>query len=86
MKFAICDDEKEIRNDISKKIKLLYNKSSIAVFENAEGLLNCKEWADIIFLDIGLPDGNGMELAPKGRHGRRPTQRNRRNRSRAFYR
>lgn len=63
MKFAICDDEKEIRNDISEKIKLFYPKSSIALFENAEGLLNCKKWADIIFLDIGLPDVNGMELA-----------------------
>ena len=63
MKFAICDDEKEIRNDISEKIKLFYPESSIALFENAEGLLNCKAWADIIFLDISLPDGNGIELA-----------------------
>ena len=63
MKFAICDDEKEIRNDISEKIKLFYPESGIALFENAEGLLSCKEQADIIFLDIGLPDGNGMELA-----------------------
>jgi len=63
MKFAICDDEKEIRNDISEKIKLFYPESSITLFENAEGLLNCKAWADIIFLDISLPDGNGIELA-----------------------
>ena len=65
MKFAICDDEKEIRNDIAEKIKLFYPESSISHFDNAGGLLNYTDNADIIFLDISLPDGNGVELAAK---------------------
>ena len=63
MKIAICDDERVIRDDIAKKIKHLFPKTDIFIYESGDELLLAKEAFDIIFLDIQMEGVNGMDTA-----------------------
>lgn len=67
MRIGICDDEKEIREVIAGKIKALYPEAQITGFQSGEELLAHKQETDILFLDIGLPKQNGMEIAQEWR-------------------
>ncbi|MDA8227621.1 MAG: sigma-54 dependent transcriptional regulator [Desulfitobacterium hafniense] len=61
-RILIVDDEKALRSVIIKRLK----RKEYDVFEAGtinEGLALCKENSfDAIFLDLKLPDGNGLEL------------------------
>lgn len=63
MKIAICDDEPEIRNDIERKIRLLYPETEILLYEDGKALLDAEAPFDIVFLDIRMEGMNGMEAA-----------------------
>lgn len=63
MKFAICDDEKEIRSGIEEKIRLLYEDGEIVQFADGKALLEYPEQIDILFLDIQMEPIDGMETA-----------------------
>ena len=63
MRFAVCDDEKGIRDGISDKIKLFSSGSLIAEFSSGKELLESKETFDIIFLDIAMDEIDGMQTA-----------------------
>lgn len=65
MKIAVCDDEKAIRYDIADKIKRLFPKTDLVLYENGTELLAAKEAFDIIFLDIQMEGINGMDAARK---------------------
>lgn len=65
MKIAICDDEKEIRAAIEKKIRLLYADAEIIQFEDGTSLLAYPAQIDILFLDIQMTPIDGMETARK---------------------
>lgn len=63
MRIAICDDEPEIRNDIERKIRLLYPETEILLYEDGRTLLDAEAPFDIVFLDIRMEGMNGMEAA-----------------------
>lgn len=63
MRIAICDDEPEIRNDIERKIRLLYPETEILLYEDGTTLLDAKAPFDIVFLDIRMEGMNGMDVA-----------------------
>lgn len=61
--IAICDDEKIITHDIYRKLQSLRPDYPIDTFNSAQELLNSKKNYDIIFLDIEMPQIDGMETA-----------------------
>ena len=63
LRIAICDDEKEIRNNIERNIRLIYADVSIVQFEDGKTLLAYTEQIDILFLDIQMQPIDGMETA-----------------------
>ena len=68
VKFAVCDDEREMADYISDKLREYYpEECEIKKYENGESLLKDRhrEFFDAIFLDIGLPGMSGTELAEK---------------------
>lgn len=73
MRIAVCDDDGEDLAIYSKKIKTFAEQIgepvSIAGYSNAKQVLfalsDAKEAADILFLDIHLPDSDGITLAKK---------------------
>ena len=67
MQIAICDDEKNFRNEL-KLLLFEYKKDrrlNLDVFEfsNGEELLKTNVVFDIVFLDYQMPRLNGMEIA-----------------------
>lgn len=68
VKFAVCDDEQEMADYISNKLREYYpEECEIKKYRNGESLLNDRrrEYFDAFFLDIGMPGMNGIELARK---------------------
>lgn len=70
--IGICDDNpedvKQIRQEIKQCVKLLGEKEPIViVYENGKNLLEyCrKQKADLMFLDLEMPEWNGFELAER---------------------
>lgn len=63
MRIGVCDDEKNIRELISNKIKKEYPNSEIVFFKSGEELLLESEDIDILLLDIQMPGRNGIEIA-----------------------
>ena len=63
MRIAICDDEKEIRELIAKKVEKQYPDAEIIFFQSGEELLLVDESIDILFLDIQMSGIDGMETA-----------------------
>ena len=67
--IVICDDEKEILNDLYKKIQDCFNKNAIQAeytcIDDARNLMARMqhESIDVLFLDIDMPYHNGMEVA-----------------------
>ena len=63
MRIAICDDEKNIRELIGKKVTTLYPDAAIIFCQSGEELLLSDKHIDILFLDIQMMGRNGMETA-----------------------
>ena len=63
MRIAICDDEKNVRELIGKKVRKVYPKAELIFFESGEEILAFEDGIDILFLDIQMPRKNGMEIA-----------------------
>ncbi len=64
IRIAICDDKVETLHQ-TKKVIEEYNKALLVVdmFTRGRDLLASKETYEIIFLDIDMPDMNGIETA-----------------------
>lgn len=66
---VICDDEKEILNDIYKKVRNCFNENNLSAkytcFDDARELMECirRERIDVLFLDIDMPYYSGMDIA-----------------------
>ncbi|MCM1049796.1 MAG: LytTR family DNA-binding domain-containing protein [Clostridiales bacterium] len=63
MRVAVCDDEREIRELLKEKILKLYPQAEILSFCSGKELLSAKDAPDILFLDIQMPDMDGMKAA-----------------------
>lgn len=66
IKIGICDDNKNIRNEIKKAIESYKDlKYTIKTYESGEILLEDMKEFDVIFLDIDMGGINGIEAAKK---------------------
>jgi DNA-binding LytR/AlgR family response regulator len=65
MQIAICDDEKEIREHLGSKIQKLCPNAIINYYATGKDLLSAHTIPDILFLDIQMPEIDGMETATK---------------------
>jgi len=63
MKIAICDDNREICEQIAAKLRSAYPNDEIRLFENGLTLLMANDLFDILFLDIQMPGRDGMQAA-----------------------
>lgn len=66
---VICDDEKEILNDIYRKVRTCFDENNMSAkytcIDDARELMECigRERIDILFLDIDMPYYSGMDIA-----------------------
>lgn len=68
VKFAVCDDEREMTDYISDRLREYYPEDcEIRKYGDGESLLadSRKQLFDALFLDIDMPGSDGMELAKK---------------------
>ena len=65
MRFAVCDDEAELRRDISDRIAALCPGASVTEFSSGGELLAGAGNYDVIFLDIGMDGPDGMQTAKR---------------------
>lgn len=68
-RIAVCDDEKQILNDICTRVKVCFAKKDLKAeylcFDDARELMELlgREFIDILFLDIDMPYFSGMDIA-----------------------
>lgn len=68
VKFSVCDDDREMAEHISNKLHTFYpDECEIKTYTNGASLLSdcCINCFDAYFLDIGMPEMNGLEIAEK---------------------
>ncbi len=69
LRFAVCDDQQEILDEMQKLIILFSKQRSVMVeicrFSNGKELLDSEVKYDLIFLDIEMGIFNGIETAQK---------------------
>lgn len=65
LKIAICDDEKEIRDEINKLLMGLIQGYEVSEFISGDEMLDTTDKFDIYILDIEMPGLGGMEVAEK---------------------
>lgn len=63
MRVAICDDEAVYREETKKGILAYNSEIEIVEYKDGKELVQSQERFDLIFLDIEMPEMNGMEAA-----------------------
>ena len=71
MRIAICDDERQVLTKYKEVLTAIFTKNKIVakvdLFNSADSLMFALEDSDypvdIVFLDINMPDTNGIDLA-----------------------
>ena len=63
MQIGVCDDQKEIREMLIEKIGKLYPAEDIVSYQSGQEILDAAHLPDILFLDIQMPEMDGMETA-----------------------
>ncbi|MCI9174298.1 MAG: response regulator transcription factor [Lachnospiraceae bacterium] len=63
MQIGICDDQKEIREMIMEKVRRCYPTEDMTAYRSGRELLDAHHLPDILFLDIQMPEPDGMETA-----------------------
>lgn len=65
MRIGICDDQPEICELLADKIKQIYPEENIIIYPEGNAVLAEADLPDILFLDIQMPEPDGMETARK---------------------
>lgn len=68
LQIAVCDDERILCGDIRKQILKTNKDYTVDTFLSGEELIEKANKYDVIFMDIEMPDENGMEIAQKLRN------------------
>ncbi len=63
MRIGICDDQREVQELLADKVRGLYPSEEIVLYTSGQELLDASQFPDILFLDIRMPDMDGMEAA-----------------------
>lgn len=63
MRIAVCDDDRAIREELSRLIKRQAPEAYIVTFKSGEDMINARENFDISFLDIEMGKVSGMDIA-----------------------
>lgn len=65
MNISVCDDERKMAEDIGNIVKEVLPEACVRLCCSGEALLESfSEWeADIVFLDIDMPDMSGLDVA-----------------------
>lgn len=63
VQIGVCDDQKEIREMIVDKIKKVYPTENIISYKSGQEVLDDLRLPDILFLDIQMPEMDGMQAA-----------------------
>lgn len=64
LQIAVCDDEEQISSDLRKLAEETVS-CKVTEFSSGEALLNSQEEFDILLLDIGIGEPNGIETAKR---------------------
>jgi len=73
MDIAICDDEKNLRENLSDMIKEQYEDCNVDLYDSGNALLNTNKNYDIYFLDIQMAGIDGMKTAEQIRANQKNT-------------
>lgn len=69
LKIGICDDEQIVRDILRKKVEVCLNEAGVQAeiifFQQGLDLLETGEDIDILFLDIEMPEMDGIEAGKK---------------------
>lgn len=71
MRVAVCDDEKDVRELLGRRIKEICPEAEVLYYGTGKELLEEKRQPDILFLDIQMPEQDGMETARRLREKNR---------------
>lgn len=63
LKIAICDDVNIFCNEIKRQLSLLNPNYKIDTYNSRIDFLKIKKYYDILFIDIEMPEINGLKLA-----------------------
>ena len=63
MRIAVCDDDRVIREELSRLIQKQVSEVDIVEYQSGEELINAKVNFDIYFLDIEMGKVSGMDIA-----------------------
>ena len=63
MRIAVCDDDKTVREILAEKVKSCCPEAEVFCYSSGRELLAADRAPDILFLDIQMPDPDGMETA-----------------------
>ena len=63
MRIGVCDDQKEVRDMIMDKVKKFYQAEDIESYRSGREVLDALHSPDILFLDIQMPEMDGLETA-----------------------
>ena len=63
MRIGVCDDMREVREQLADMVKSLYPDAMVVCYKDGGQVLEEKRLPDILFLDIQMAGINGMETA-----------------------